>query len=516
MKKILTFLLFSLVGLICFAQNDLQILSNEKTIGKNFKANNEIKAKEFIFPERIFHSYIDTTSNLLTIQLRGVKNNGKYYKNKGKLVLYDLLNKSTKWVEKINYNLDEIKQFDNIIIKTRSGESSCLNIENGKELWDVKNAIYYVDAFQKLGLGYKYKFSTGYTNILEGINLRNGKPIWEREINREYGWNNLFHLNDSTILITAAGLHSINLNNGKGWDFNAITGDADYTGAIVANAAGLALGILTGTFVYTTGHQLVSDIVSNVIVDSLNIYFASKENISRLNREGNVVWSYKLPNKSTSKSTIFKRDSLIYMVNRGYAFMGYRQLNFGDPFIAAFNINSGEQLFLSKIKGKNDQIIDSKIQKDTILLVFKDRVSKYSILDGSLISEKTFDNEKLGVFQCFIGNNVFIKSDSTFNSLVLNEPNRYYIYTDKDKVIVINNQFEILDQIDFAELYIRYLIIKDLEFVAKKNETVIIDSKGNKVAEIIASKNAILMGTKLYDVQEKSFIEIDLNGLLNN
>jgi hypothetical protein len=34
------------------------------------------------------------------------------------------------------------------------------------------------------------------------------------------------------------------------------------------------------------------------------------------------------------------------------------------------------------------------------------------------------------------------------------------------------------------------------------------------VAEIKASNNSVLLGSKLYDIHEKSFIEIDINDLI--
>jgi outer membrane protein assembly factor BamB len=430
--------------------------------------------------------------------------------------LYDLTNNKIKWTKKIFYQQGSIEQFDNIIIQTNANKSYCLNIENGENQWEVKNTIYYVEPFQKIGIGYKFKTSTGYTNTLEGIDLNNGNTIWKRELNREYSWNNIFHLNDSVIVVAAAGLHSINLKNGTGWDYNTITGKKDYTETALANAAGVALGVLTGAFVMSTGHNLVRDVVSNILIDSSTIYFASKEKISRLDYNGQIKWSSPLPEDLTSSSSIFTKDSLLYMINKGFAFMGYRQLDFGKPFFAGFNRNTGKQLFLSTIGEKKDQITGFKIYHDTVLLVFKDRVSKYSLSDGSFISEKTFDIQTLGELRYFIGGQVYLKTDSIYNNLIFIDSTSHYLFTKTGKILVINDNLDVLNQIDYNQIYLYYLKTKDYKFLAKDNETTVINKGNKKAADFKASNKAILIGSTLYDMQEKSFIEIDLNELINH
>ncbi len=514
MEKIFTIGLFCLISLTIFAQEKLPIINNEIIAGRNYKANLDIKAREFIFPERIDNSYMDTTTNLLTIQLRGTSKNGKWLNNSGNVILYDLPNKKEKWVKKINYQQSRIEQFDNVIIQTIANKSYCLNIENGENQWEVKNTVNYVDPLQKIGIGYKLKISTGYTNTLEGIDLTNGNPIWKREISREYSWNDIIHLNDSVIVVAAAGLHSINLKNGTGWDYNTITGARDYKSTVAANAVGAALGVLTGTFVMSTGSDLVREIVSNVLVDSLNIYFASKEKLSRLDPNGQIKWTYPLEKDLASKSSIFIKDSILYMINKGYAFMGNRQLDFGTPFIASFNKNTGKQLFFSSMDGKKEQIAGYEIDKGKIFLVFKDRVAKYSMTDGSLISEKSIDIATLGELRYFIGAQVYIKSDSTYNSLASADSAKHFLYTKTGKILVMNNEMDILNQMEDSQLYICYLKTKKYRFLAKGNETTVIDQENRKVADLKASGKAILIGSKLYDMQEKSFLEIDIPDLI--
>lgn len=85
------------------------------------------------------------------------------------------------------------------------------------------------------GLGYIKTYLSGHYNVLQGINLSDGKVLWKKEVNRELGWNEYFMLNDSTILISACGLNIFNINSGKGWQYKAQTGDLNYKGAQMIN-----------------------------------------------------------------------------------------------------------------------------------------------------------------------------------------------------------------------------------------------------------------------------------------
>ena len=511
MKRFFIIGILSIATWTVYAQSEIQIPDKVIVNGKNYKTNNDIRAKEYVFPERIENSFIDTISNLLTVQLRGISKNGKYLNNSGNILLYDLSNNKVKWSKKINYGQSNIEQFNNVIIHTIANKSYRLSMDNGENEWEVKNKIYYADPFQNIGIGYKIKAMSGYTNTLEGIDLRTGNAIWKREINREYSWNDIFHLNDSVIVVGAAGLHAINLKNGTGWDYNTVTGKKDYTATVAANAAGVVLGVLTGTFVTSTGHSLVRDVVSNVLIDSSNIYIASKEQITRLDHYGKVQWTSPLPKDLTSKSSIFIKDSLLYIINGGYAFMGNRQLDFGTPFIAAFDIKSGRQMFLTPIEGGKQQINGFQIYNDTVLIVLKNNISKYSLINGSLIAVKTFDIDSLSELRYFVGSQVYIKSDSVFKSLETIDSTRHYLWTKSGKILELNDKLEVMNQIEYNQIYLYYLRTKDYRFITRQNETIVLDKANKIVADLKASSDAKLLGSKLYDMQEKSFIEIDLD-----
>jgi hypothetical protein len=138
------------------------------------------------------------------------------------------------------------------------------------------------------------------------------------------------------------------------------------------------------------------------------------------------------------------------------------------------------------------------------------------LLNGSALLEKSFDVSKSGEFKYFIGNQVYTKSDSIFQSLVESDSTFHYVFTLNIKILELNDELEITKQIDYDQLYLYHLKTGDFKFLVKANETKVIDSKNRKVADLKTSYNSILIGSKLYDMQEKSFTETELKDFMKN
>src|SRR5690606_38135293 len=343
--------------------------------------------------------------------------NGKWLDNKGKVVRYDTEGKKVLWSKKLLYQTENLEQTGGVTLYSTVKKSYALDNLTGQEQWEVKNTLLFADPVNKIGIGYKLQPLKAKENTLEGIDLTSGETLWQREISREYSWNEIFYLNESTLLIGASGLHSVNLLDGTGWDYNTVTGKKDYTASAVGTGLGIAAGILTGMYAVSTGHDMVRDVVSNVLIDSSYIYFASRKDLVKLNKQGKVLWKKSLPDDMTSKSTIFMDGDNLFMVNRGYAFMGYRQLDFGTPFIASFDITTGDQKYLQKVTTEKKDMIKGIDTKDgELLLLFNDHISRFSLNNGQLINNRKFNIEEIGELNYFIGDRVFVQRDSRFLS----------------------------------------------------------------------------------------------------
>lgn len=489
----------------------VRVLSNEQTFGTNIISNTDINGVLYTFPQRIHDFFLDTTTGYISLQLRNLSRNGKYLDNNGKLVQFDPQTSKVIWSMEMYYASNYIQHFNNNLITGFGGKSTGLDLNTGNKLWTIKNGIMMANSAADIGIGYRYKGSSGYTNDLRGIDMRTGAVKWERFLEHDYGWNEAFYINDSTLIVASSGLHAVNLRTGRGWDYHALTGKKDYTGMVAANAAGLALGFLTGTFVVTTGHDVVTDLVSNTLIDNDYIYFATREEIVKLNKNtGELAWQYPIPKDMGSQSALYLDDNSVYMINKGLGNLGNRKVKIGEPFVAAFNRETGVQEYFSFIKEKELQIISHEVINDQIFLLFANRIMVCSMADGQKLVTKDFNlGNKIG-FEYFTGSNIFIERENKVLALFELWPENLFVVTTDGKVLSINSQLEIEETIEKDELMFYHNQYSGYKLISKADKCSVIDEAGNRVAELKATPGAIVNGDLLYDKAEKALIVVDL------
>jgi hypothetical protein len=71
-----------------------------------------------------------------------------------------------------------------------------------------------------------------------------------------------------------------------------------------------------------------------------------------------------------------------------------------------------------------------------------------------------------------------------------------------------------MNEVDTRQFYYLYLKTKDYRFIAKENETIVLDKADKIVATFHASSEAKLIKSKLYDNQKQSLVVIDLSNLI--
>lgn len=515
----------ALIGLLIFLSTFVfgqnrgeQLPLKEKVYGKNLIAKGEIIGTEYFFESRINHIYVDTISNNITIQLRELSKNGNRLKDKGFVILYDINNNEVQWSNRISFLTNYIQQFNSLILRSTASQSINLDPLYGYDNWRIMNNFHLADFKANIGIGYKLSGSTSQSNKLRGIDLTNGEQVWKRKIDRSYGWNDYFYINDSTIIIASSGLHAINTKTGLGWDYNTETGTKDYTGTITTNAVGAVLGVLTGTFVIASGASIVHDVASNSLIDSSYLYFSSQEKLAKVNKfTGDILWTQAFNTGMASKSSLFMDDNSIFMINYGYAFMNNSSIDFGEPFISAYHKETGRQKFLTLLGNSTEAILDYEILNDKIYLIYKNQIAIYSLSSGKLISEQQFPIEEYGDLKFFVGEQVYVKDTSgkLFN-LIQSNPNNLFVYTELGKIIFIDPNLNITNNIESEEINILSFRYKDYYFIKENKSTWLVDDIGNKIAELYISSHAFLIDETLYDWQKRRLIKIDLTRVLNS
>jgi len=512
MKNIILPFLLYMFTLQVIGQDKLKVPVTDIYIGRNFITNTDIGAKRYDFKENIYKWGVDDSTKMMTLQFRGTMDNGTDLKDSGSIVLVDFTTGEMRWKQEVDFRNTTIDQYDSLIIKTDGNISTCMNVATGETIWSAKYTLCYINPHIRVGSGYSVSpVEDGIKNIV-GIDLTTGKSMWKRKINKDFTLNEFIPLNDSVILFSANGLHLAQLKTGKGWDYNSRTGKKDYSGTIASNIINLTFSILLGNdFEVTSGHDLISGVVSNTLVDSTGIYVADNRSIVKLDRTGNEIWHNKLPKNQVSRSTLIFKDYMIVMVNDGFALLNSELVKYGTPFIAAYDKNTGKQFFFSKAGYKNDQILSYKIQQDTVFLLTKKRVMKYSVKDGTEIWERYFKTDSLGELSQFGGNQLYIKKDSALISPVCSSPNSVSVFNDRNELLVLDYYLKTTDVIPNDQLYTCYLKSKKYSFIDNGISTVVTDDTNQPVAILDISGNSVLIGSKLFEVQGKSLVVIDID-----
>lgn len=511
-KALLTTLVF--LNFLTIAGQPI-IKCSQVNIGKNLTTGKDIKATQYAFQDRIYDVNIDTTLQKFTIQLRKITSNEKYYKNTGYLVSLDVSSKKIQWWEKINYVQNNIEQYENVLFWTISGGTTTRkDLNTGDKMWTTKVVIFATIPNLNISLGYKFNsFSGQLSKDVSCIDLITGKVLWEREIDNRYNWNGIEAIDDTTIIIKSSGLHYVNLKTGKGWDYIANTGVNNYAKTVGVNAAGVALGLLTGTFVLNTGPDLVSNLVSNLANDSLHLYFASKDYLTCLSYNGNIKWKVALP-KETSQSNIFYDSTKVYLINEGLAQYNGRECNYGKPYIAAFDKATGQQHYLSIFDFKKNPLLNFVIG-DSIDLLFSGRLVRFSLKTGKYNDAK-YNYQQVGNFKYLVDMfDTFVTTNSTFQNLHSLDSGALYIASDIGKVVKLKSNLQFDKTIEFDKLYTSKAKFNKYQFLYNNEKVIVINDLNHKIAEFSMGREIFILQNKLYCINKNTITELVLDKEFN-
>lgn len=216
------FLWSMLLSVICidgFAQSTKQESEDQvmpRLVGRHYQRQENISGKEILVEGYVRHLYADSITKTISVQLDRFSRKG-VPQGSGILFVWDPEKERSLWHCKINSDIENLSPVQNVLFLTSNFKTRCFDRRSGKEHWNDRGCISYVD--QKLGVGIRCKDNLGSTEVskLEGINLYNGKKIWERKIFSQQGWADMLPLNDSVILLLSDALYALNMKNGEGW-----------------------------------------------------------------------------------------------------------------------------------------------------------------------------------------------------------------------------------------------------------------------------------------------------------
>jgi outer membrane protein assembly factor BamB len=486
----------------------------DSIIGASHATGLPVTATRYIAPGKIDKWHWDGVSDNLLLELRELDKKGLSFKNEGTLNMIDLKTKDVKWTQKVNYNSSDVKQFGNYYFLTDKKKNLRLDPETGNALWESRCEFYFIDPALNIGIGYPVQ---SMSNKLSAIDLSNGSVLWNKEIDRTFGWNDAYMLNDSMLLISVNGIHGIDLASGSGWAYKAKTSKKEIGKMVGINILGIIFGILTNTYFYQSRPDAVSDMISNLLIDpDGNILLASRDRISRIDHSGNILWTTPLPEKITSKSSLFLIDSVVYMINRGYAQYNGGFSMIGDPYLAAFDLVSGNQLYLTIIPEKKEFIRNYQVIDDMLFIVFEDKITSYLLSNGTFIKEKTVELQKDEDLDAFVeAEGIYLKrSNAVFTGLSSDFSNYNPIKTSEGRIFILNDSLDTFITFGKEDLFYKMIDNPQYTFVSNNDsDFIVLDGSDNLLATFKAFPEMFLRDGKLYSFDNDSFWEINLNQL---
>ena len=482
----------------------------DSTVGTSYVTGSPVTATRYVVSGKLSGWHWDGISDNLLLELKDPDSKEISFTNRGTLNMVDMEAKNVKWARAINYNSSEVKLQGNYYFLSEKKKNYCIHPETGDVLWENRNEFYFIDPFLNIGVGYPLQ---SLSSKLTAVDLSNGKELWRKKVNRICGWNDAYMLDDTTLLISVDGIRAINLTNGKGWTYKASTSNKEIGKMIGFNAINIILGLIFDLYILQTEPNTYSDMVSNMLIDPYeNTILASKDRISKIDKSGKIQWSTSLPEKKTSKSSLFLIDTNIFMINRGYAQYNRNFSMVGAPYFASFDLQSGKQLFLTSIAEKKEFIRNFQVVNDRLFVVFEDKIAAYSLSDGSMITEKALELHDGEFLDVFVDSGIYWKGNEPFfKELISDFSNHNFMMTSKGRIFVLTDNLETILVYGKPDLYHKITDNSQYTLVSNNNtDFILLDNSYVPVGTIKTSGDLLINKDKLFFFDKDSFWEINL------
>ena len=268
---------------------DEYMTSRPISVGRNLISGQPLSGIAYDFGERIDDIYIDSVSRTATVQVRGVTPNGKYLKNQGQLLVLDLQEGRVRWNRSIIYpgGKSGVTQDGDFLLYYGGKKTFCLDVTDGHPLWESRYNFWYVDldSTRRFGLGYP---SSG-IEAVSYVDLNTGERLWKRRFPYE-PWNDIYRLNDTTLLVFSSGLYQINVSTGEGWDYVAATSKPnDLKWKDLAKELNLqgSIFLRSSAFLGSPMNQ-IRGLYSDLVITDDRIYFSCADRMVALDRNGQL------------------------------------------------------------------------------------------------------------------------------------------------------------------------------------------------------------------------------------
>lgn len=507
MKVFLIMLCFAATGFTkLFSQLQTSSIKITTTqVGLSAISINSITAKTYNFLFPVFDHETDSVNNLLFVSSRqGGEINRSSALSRGFFTAINCLNDSVKWLNESGlYNLEVAGK--NLLLSNEVRTVKYNKIHGYDETRYDSKIIFTVPKYNK---GFFYDKTLN--NVLHCVNLSTGLSSWTCTIPRSEDWVDVKFLNDSVLLIAAAGIHAVSIKTGLLWSIPLSTSIKTNRSFTYSLAKYTTIQKISHVIKTSEEQNQVTQISSNLLILGDRIYFVTKEKMVALDHSGKLIWQVELKNYPTSKMYVSNTDSSLILMNFGLATHSTNFITWGKPFIITLDPASGrimDQFNLSTIENLADFIQTKKS------LIFAGKNGILEATPGTELKTMLELGTKYGQFVEFInGDDYYIFKEGYYVPLNFINDNLVYFKADNNKVYGISGD-ELTYEYHFTELFKLDKKYENNTILVNADKTIITSVNFELLYTINLPYTNVIQNDKMYFMAPNAIHQVNLKEL---
>lgn len=299
---------------------------------------------------------------LILLAVNADRYTGKW-NTRGKFIGIDLKTGRIAFVRKTAW--PEFQITTQAILLQEGNTLRAISVKDGTLRWEKKHTLMrYVNDSLDFWISHTGTF----------YNIHGGEQQWINRIPNLHTIEQVVSLAPDTLLISASGLHWVQLQQGIVHSYPAVT-DRNYAKGRTQNTVMIITGIMASAIsgvpmsLSNYAPSMIFRISSNVLVDGNTLYYASRDSLLKLTRSGEHLWSVSLDAKHTGlQQLIDLGDRLVYL-NSGNAAGDTRNITTGSPACRIYDKATGTHPVAVNLPDDETNIIDYVQRGDTLILL---------------------------------------------------------------------------------------------------------------------------------------------------
>lgn len=385
-----------------------------------------------------------------------------YHQRNSQVMYYSSFEQGFRW-KKDNRN--------GIFIPTRMGVLSSRNtdvgisdnmsffmeLDNlfGNHVWTRNIMTFFVDDSANVVMGYRVRwnahrgrFNFHKDNRLYAYRLTDGTPLWNDSVshNERWGLEDVMYIpSTGRYLLWSDDLKLIDPQKGTEKTITLKTA-SEYTEK--KNKKGdMEDRFMSAPYV---AENHVTGIKSNVIFQDGKIYLADSEDLYCFDNDLNILWFAQLPTQATSEMSLRIDGDSLTLLSKGLAYYNGVRQEYGAPFIAKYDANTGRMIFINELDIKGE-IKDAYLGKAKSFFLTSKGLSVVANTDDHAV--KTYSKDEVGNAERIALSAKYCLDDDRFTTLETKDDNILLVGNDSIYRLFNGNEGRVLKSLASNTLY---------------------------------------------------------------